>query len=109
MIVFEKPGSFVSSALAAQLRAAGVSCRGVTCTEDDTGSVVAVQIICDDGTDPAAVEAAVNAYTPPPPTSAPGPSVQDKVAAALEQIQLGDGTQPVTADQLTQVIQALTG
>src|SRR5581483_240641 len=48
------------------------------------------------------------AYVDPPPPPPPVPSLQEKVAAALEQIQTGDGTAPVTADQLASVIQALT-
>lgn len=35
-------------------------------------------------------------------------TVQEKVASALQQIQTGDGTNPVTANQLAAVIQALT-
>jgi len=51
---------------------------------------------------------ATNGPVPSPAPPTPGPTVQEKVAAALQEIQTGDGSNPVTADQLAKVIQALT-
>lgn len=61
--------------------------------------------------DQAAIDSLYNVAVNPDPAPAPGPAgptVQEKVAAALQTIQADNGTNPVTADQLATVIQALT-
>lgn len=58
MIVITRDGSFVPSKLHTDLAAANVAVFGVTATEADT-QVTAVQVICADGTDPAAIDAVI--------------------------------------------------
>ena len=65
--VFVYEGNYVPSSLQRQLHAAGVAVLGVTCTQDAGGVVTEVDVICEDGTDQATVDAAVAAYVYPEP------------------------------------------
>lgn len=64
MKVFEIPGRFAPSRLAAEIRAAGIDCQGVTATEDSAGVVTAVQVVCGDTATKAAVQTVCNAHDP---------------------------------------------
>jgi hypothetical protein len=96
VIVYEKTGSFVPSALAQQLGVAGVAVEGVTCTEDADGNVTAVQIICSDDTTSAAVDKVCAAYTPPPAPPEPSAPIAAQLAALTQD-------QPVTGGQLADI------
>jgi hypothetical protein len=83
MVVFERAGSFLPSKLQGELAAAGVPVLGVTATDDDTGDVIAVQVICDDGADEATVDTVVAAHDPTPPAEAPASPTPTEVAAQM--------------------------
>lgn len=108
MAVYEYTGTFVPSTLAQQLRATGIDCLGVTCTEDDTATVVAVQVIVDDSTDKATLDAAVAAYTPPPPPSSVA-TAADHAAASEALITAQLAAVPVQRDQVEPILQNLLG
>jgi hypothetical protein len=81
----EFTGNYVPSALYAQLQEAGLDVRGVTCTEDDSGSCVAVQVQCGDGVQIGDLGVAVAKYSPPKPV----PAQPALSAAALTALILG--------------------
>lgn len=83
MIVVERSGNFLPSKLAGELRDAGVDVVGVTCTEDDDGNVVVVQILVDaDSVDDAAIDAVTAAHDPTPIDAPATDAFDDRVADA---------------------------
>jgi hypothetical protein len=108
MQVFEYQGEYVASALLDQLRAASIDCAGITCSEDDQGTVTAVQIICDDGTDKASVDTAVAAYTPPsPPPDVANAEDHAAVSAGIVTEKLA--AVAITREELPAILQTLLG
>jgi len=108
MAIFAYEGSFIPSRLAQCVRATGIDCQGVTCTEDGTGAVTAVQIIVGDETDRPALDAAVAAYTPPPPPSDIATSA-DRATVSDQLITEKLASAPVTRDELPTILQNLLG
>jgi nucleoside-diphosphate-sugar epimerase len=98
-MVIDKQGLFLPSKLTDELRAAGVEVDGITATEDDAGNVSAIEIICADDTDRAAVDAVCAAHDPTPaPPPDPTPTAQELLSAALDSL---DPSTATTADVIT--------
>jgi hypothetical protein len=77
--VLHVQGAYAPARLAHELRAAGVHCAGVTCTERD-GVVTGVDIICDDTATLPAIAAVTTAHDPN------GPPLPVPTRDELEQI-----------------------
>lgn len=108
MIAYEYAGSFVPSMLAQQVRAAGIDCAGVTCTQDETGAVTAVQVVVSDETDKTSLDSTVAAYTPPPPPSTIA-TADDHAAASAAIVSKQLASVPVQRDQIEPILQKLLG
>lgn len=108
MAVYEYEGDFVPSALLQQVRAAGITCFGITCTQDATGVVTAVQVVVDDDLDKAALDSAVAAYTPPPqPPDVATAGDHESASAAIVSEKLA--AIPITREQLPLILEGLLG
>lgn len=112
MVVYTYQGSFVPSALAEQLGAAEISCEGVTATLDADANVTAVQVVCSDGTDQAAVDSAVAAYAAPPAPAPRGPAptpadVAAQMAQTISSAVKGVPSNGTVSDLQTAIVNAL--
>jgi hypothetical protein len=101
--VIERDGDFLPSKLAAELRDAGVDCSGVTCTENNDGDVIAVQIICASEADTDTVDRVCSDHnaTPEARKASPFVTVAEQLVAALKTL---PPNQPVTAAELLTVL-----
>ena len=106
MIVLTEQGQFLPAKLQQELVAAGIPVAGVTATESN-GVVTGVTIILPDGTNTSGVAAVCAAHVPSWPVVAPKPSVQAKLAAELQRLQGVDANNPVTGQQLANLVTIL--
>lgn len=116
MIAFNYDGVYNPNALRTQLAAAGIDVLGLTCVEDDSGTVTSVQVICDDVTSQSDVDAAVAAYVPPPSpaeveaayAAAPA-TAQDHASASAAIVTEKLAAVPVSREALPTILQTLLG